>query len=127
MKLHLLTPVVALAAAHLVHAQPAGAGRVPVEDVRVLMVAAIDSSDGIARGILAGRDANSITALFKGSGPILIDVTTIKRYAEAGCSRLRVAFSQDGVHAFAQAAPRRQKTAFGINFCRNGKPPKSLS
>lgn len=127
MKRPLLVPALALAAAASVHAQSSDAGRVPVADVRVLMAAAIDSNDGTARGILAGKDAENITRFFQATGPILIDVTTVKRYAEAGCSRLRVAFSQDGVHVSEKAAPTRKAVAFGINICRDGKPPKSLS
>lgn len=127
MKRQLLAPALAFAAAVSAHAQSSDAGRLPVGDVRVLMAAAIDSSDGTARGILAGKDAENITQFFKASGPILIDVTTVKRYAEAGCSRLRVAFSQDGVHVSEKAAPTKKTVAFGINICRDGKPPKSLS
>lgn len=91
------------------------------------MVSAIDSRDGTARGILTGIDAQNITRMFQAGGPILIDVTTVKRYSEAGCSRLRVLFSQDGVHTSEKGPPSRKQVAFGINFCRDGKPPKSLT
>lgn len=127
MKHGLLAPAAALVVAHSAFAQSESAGRVPVVDVRVLMIAAIDSRDGTARGILAGKDADNITKLFNGTGPILIDVTTVRRFAQVGCSRLRVAFAQDGVVIAPQAAPRRQWAAFGINYCRDGQPPKSGS
>lgn len=108
-------------------AQVADAGRLPVADVRVLMVAAIDSPSGTAQGLLTGKDAESITRHFKAAGPILIDVTTLKRYAQAGCSRLNVSFSQEGVQLPGQQGGRRHSVDFGINFCRNGQPPRSLS
>ncbi len=108
-------------------AQVADAGRLPVADVRVLMVAAIDSPSGTAQGLLTGKDAESITRHFKASGPILIDVTTLKRYAQAGCSRLNVSFSQEGVQLAGQQGAKRHSVDFGINFCRDGQPPRSLS
>jgi hypothetical protein len=124
MKTKLLMLVVAFVCLHGAHAQGNGAERIPVSDVRSLMVAAIDSGDGTARGLLTGKDAESITRFFKASGPILVDVTTVKRFSEAGCSRLKVAFTQDGVHVSDSGAPRRGWVAFGINYCRDGKPPK---
>jgi hypothetical protein len=108
-------------------AQAVDATRLPVADVRVLMVAAIDSPSGSAQGLLTGKDAESITRHFKASSPILIDVTTLKRYAQAGCSRLNVSFSQEGVQLPGQQGPKRHSVDFGINFCRDGQPPRSLS
>ena len=64
---------------------------------------------------------------FKATGPIQIDVSTVKRYAQAGCARLKVSFAQDGVQLPGQAAPRRNTVDFGINYCRDGQPPKSLT
>ncbi len=127
MKTALLLCSIALLAPQFARAQASVAGRLPVGDVRTLMVSAIDSRDGAARGILTGRDAENITKMFQASGPILVDVTTVKRYSEAGCSRLRVSFSQDGVHVDEKGPPSRKQVAFGINFCRDGKPPKSLT
>ena len=109
------------------YTQVADAGRLPVADVRVLMVAAIDSPSGTAQGLLTGKDAESITRHFKAAGPILIDVTTLKRYAQAGCSRLNVSFSQEGVQLPGQQGAKRHSVDFGINFCRDGQPPRSLS
>jgi len=59
-------------------------------------------------------------------------VSTEKRYAQPGCSRLNVRFWQDGVQlpnygAGGVQAPRRQTIDFGINYCRDGQPPQSLS
>jgi hypothetical protein len=100
---------------------------VPVTDVRVLMIAALDSPTGTAQGVLTSKDAESITKHFKATGPILIDVSTVKRYAQAGCARLKLSFAQDGVQLPGQATPRRNTVDFGINYCRDGQPPKSLT
>ena len=80
-----------------------------------------------AHGVLTSKDAESITRHFKATGPIQIDVSTVKRYAQAGCARLKVSFAQDGVQLPGQAAPRRNTVDFGINYCRDGQPPKSLT
>lgn len=117
--------VALLAAACAAHAQ-SKLTRVPVQDVRVLMVAAIDSPTGDAYGLLASKDADQITQHFRASGPILIDVTTERRYQQRGCSRLKVSFAQEGVHLPGAAKPERRSIDFGLNYCRDGTPPKSL-
>jgi len=101
--------------------------RVPVENARALLVAAIDAPDGQSHGILSGDLADAITQRFKATTPIYIDVSTERRYAQAGCSRLKVRFWQEGVQLPGAPAPRRQTVDFGINYCRDGLPPKSLS
>jgi hypothetical protein len=101
--------------------------RAPVQDARPLLIAAIEAPDGQSRGVLVGEIADAITRQFKGTSPIYIDVTTERRYTQAGCSRLNVRFWQEGVQLPGAAAPRRQTIDFGINYCRDGLPPKSLS
>ena len=101
--------------------------RTPVADARPLMIAAIDSPAGVASGVLVGDTADAITRQFKGSSPIYIDVSTERRYAQAGCSRLKVLFWQEGVLLPGAASPRKQTIEMGINYCRDGLPPKSLS
>ena len=101
--------------------------RTPVQDARPLLIAAIDAPGGAAHGTLVGEIANAITQRFKGTSPIYIDVTTERRYAQAGCRRLKVRFWQDGVQLPGVPALRRQTIDFGINYCRDGQPPKSLS
>lgn len=106
--------------------------RAPVQDAKPLLVAAIDAADGRAHGILVGEVADAISQRFKATMPIYIDVTTERRYAQAGCSRLNLRFWQDGVQlpglkSSGAAAPRRQTIDFGINYCRDGQPPRSLS
>ena len=102
-------------------------GRQPVEDLRVLMVAAIDSPSGEARGVFVGEMARMITDRFRATSPILVDVTTERRYKQPGCSRLKMTLAQEGVNLPGANAPRKQTFDIGLNYCRDGMPPKSLS
>jgi hypothetical protein len=101
-------------------------GRLPVKDARVLMVMALQAPDGQAHGTLTGESADAISRRFKANTPISIDVTTDKRYRQPGCSRLKVTFWQDGVWLPGAQAQRKQSIEFGINYCLDGMPPKSL-
>ena len=117
------------AAALAVLASPVRAddvSRAPVPDARPVMLAALQAIDGQAQGILTGEMADAITKRFGATSPIYIDVATEKRYAQAGCSRLKVTFWQDGVRLPGAAAPRRQTMDFGIDYCLDGRPPQSL-
>ena len=116
-------PCVALTAS----AQTLAQDRASVQDARPLLIAAIDAPNGEAHGMLVGEIADAVTQRFKGTSPIYIDVTTERRYAQPGCRRLKVRFWQDGVQLPGVPAPRRQTIDFGINYCRDGQPPKSLS
>ena len=118
--------VVCLAAAVSLSGAAWAQARVTVTDARPLLIAAIDAPDGQAHGVLTGQLADAITQRFKATTPIYIDVDTERRYAQAGCRRLKVRFWQDGVQLPGVAAPRRQTVDFGINYCRDGLPPKSL-
>ena len=71
--------------------------------------------------------ADAISKRFAASTPIFIDVTTERRYVQTGCSRLKVTFWQDGVLLHGAKAPRKQTIEFGINYCRDGRPPESLT
>ncbi|MDP1692091.1 MAG: hypothetical protein Q8L49_09130 [Burkholderiaceae bacterium] len=112
---------------HVVASAQNNAPRVPVEDVRVLLVSAIDSPNGQAQGVLIGQMASLITDRFRASGPILVDVTTERRYRQPGCSRLKLTFAQDGVNLPGASGPERRTVDIGLNYCRDGTPPKSLS
>ncbi|NMG63778.1 hypothetical protein GPA19_02270 [Azoarcus indigens] len=117
------------AAALAVLASPALAddvSRTPVPDARPVMLAALQATDGQAHGILTGEMADAITKRFGATSPIYIDVTTEKRYAQAGCSRLKVTFWQDGVLLPGATTPRRQTMDFGIDYCLDGRPPQFL-
>ena len=100
--------------------------RTEVSDARPVLLAAIQASDGEAHGVLIGEVADAITRRFGATSPIFIDVTTERRHQQPGCSRLKVLFSQDGVLLPGAPAPRKQTMEFGINYCLDGLPPKSL-
>jgi len=100
--------------------------RTPVPDARPLMLAALQATDGQSHGILTGEMADAITQRFGATSPIYIDVTTEKRYAQPGCSRLKVTFWQEGVLLPGALSPRRQTMDFGIDYCLDGRPPQSL-
>lgn len=100
--------------------------RTQVPDARPLMLAAIAAADGKAMGVLTGKEAEAITAHFAATSPIYIDVTTQRRYRQTGCSRLKVLFWQEGLHIKAGMPPRKQTIEFGINYCSDGRPPRSL-
>ena len=100
--------------------------RTPVDDARSLMIAAIDSPTGEAHGMLVGPMAEAISQRFQSQSPITIDVSTQKRFAQAGCSRLKVLFAQDGVLLPGKKSPERRTIEFGINYCRDGMPPRPM-
>jgi hypothetical protein len=101
--------------------------RTPVSDARPVLLAALQSTDGAAYGVLTGEVADAITKHFQATSPIYIDVSTEKRYQQRGCSRLKVLFWQEGVRLPESKEPRKQTIEFGINYCLDGLPPKSLS
>ena len=70
--------------------------------------------------------ADAISKRFGAASPIYIDVTTERHYRQAGCSRLKVVFWQEGVLLPDASGPRRQTMDFGINYCLDGRPPQSL-
>lgn len=99
--------------------------RLPVPDIRPLLLAAIDAPDGRAQGALSGPLADALTERFKGTSAIDIDVSTERRYAQEGCRRLKVTFRQQGVLLPGAAAPRSQTVDFSLDYCRDGRPPRS--
>ena len=108
------------------HTSYSTVARTPVPDARPVMLAAIHATDGEAHGLLTGDVADAITRRFGATSPIFIDVTTERRYQQPGCSRLKVLFWQEGVLLPGAKAARKQTMEFGINYCLDGLPPKSL-
>lgn len=119
----MVVPALALA---LVAAAPLGLAqpRLRVADVRTLLLAAHEAPDGAASGVLTGPSAEAISQRFGTTAPILVDVQTLHPLAQAGCRRLEVHITQDGVQLPGAAAPRRQVMAFGVDHCRDGLPPQ---
>ena len=126
--LRLITTIVAASIAQLAAAQ--GSPWLLVEEPRLLqtlLVAAIDSPTGEAHGQMSGEIAKMMSDRFRTTGTIFIDVTTERRYAQPGCSRLKIRFAQDGVVMPGASAPQNKTVDIGLNYCRDGFPPKSLS
>lgn len=127
MMLKALIPAAAMALLSINAKADDATARLPVEDFRALMVKAIDSDEGVAHGILIGPMAEALTKKVKAASPVLIDITTLRRYKQAGCSRLNVRFSQEGVVLPGNEKPRKETFDLGLNYCRDGQPPKSLA
>ena len=106
--------------------------RMRAPDAKTLMLAALDAPDGRAHSVLSSEVADAIGRTFQATSPIYIDVSTVKRYVQRGCARLNVRFWQEGVRlpsgdSGGTLPPRRQTIEFGINYCRDGLPPRALS
>jgi hypothetical protein len=123
---HRLLVSVAVLGAGLATTAQAEPQRRQVQDFRELMVEAIDASDGKAQGQLVGEMVQALSAGLKTTAPVLVDVRTELDYAQEGCRRLVVTFSQDGVHLPGFDKPQHRSMDMGINYCRDGKPPRSL-
>lgn len=102
-----------------------GGERVLADSLRPLLIAAIDSPQGSAHGTLTGDYAEALKRKFATRAPVEIDVTTEYRFAQPGCSRLKVLMSQAGVVMSAGAAPEDKKIEFGLNYCRDGAAPRA--
>lgn len=100
--------------------------RMPVTDVRPVLLSALQAPEGSAHAVLSGPVAEAITRQFQATSPIFIDVATERRYKQPGCSRLQLVLWQDGVQLPPAEAPRRQTIAFGLDYCLDGRPPQSL-
>ncbi|MRV70583.1 hypothetical protein GJ700_02470 [Duganella sp. FT92W] len=90
-----------------------------------LMQVAIDAPDGSAQGILTGELASAIGRQFHTTAPLQVQVTTLKRYSQPGCRRLNVAIIQDAVVIPGNSTPENKRIDFGIDYCRDGSPPRS--
>jgi hypothetical protein len=96
-----------------------------VEDLRPLLVQAIDAPGGTSTGILAGPLAQVLRSRAISSDPLQVNVTTLKVYREPGCKRLHVQFRQSNV-TLGNEPPVDRELAFQLNYCRDGRPPRSL-
>ena len=96
-----------------------------VEDLRPLLVQAIDAPEGTATGLLAGPLAQVLRSRAISTDPLYVDVTTLKVYRDPGCKRLNVQFRQRNVK-LGNEPPADRELAFQLNYCRDGRPPRSL-
>jgi hypothetical protein len=100
--------------------------RLPVDNLQPLLIAAIDSPSGTARGELSGKLGAAMMRLFKSDKPVLVDVSTLYRFKQAGCSRLNVRLSQGAVVLNDASKPKDMVAEIGINYCRDGSPPNEF-
>lgn len=100
--------------------------RTRVGDLRSLLVAAINDPGGQATGELVGEISSAISQRFRSSAPLQVDVTTLRRFKQTGCSRLNVKFSQDDVLLPGASVPQARTLDIGLNYCLDGNPPGSL-
>ncbi len=94
--------------------------------VKALMMRALNSPAGVARGIVEGKEADKIHETTGSFDPLRGEVSTLKRYKEEGCSRLAVKLIQPNT-------PTQQGTQtdfalnYELNLCKNGMPPRDTS
>jgi hypothetical protein len=59
------------------------------------------------------------------AAPLLVEVSTLIVYRQPGCRRLNVHFQQRDVK-IGDAPPSDRELAFQLNYCRDGRAPRSL-
>lgn len=93
--------------------------------VRSLMMQALIAADGKAKGFTEGKEADAIHAATGVTDPIRVEVSTLKRYKQEGCSRLAVKLIQPNT-----PTKQGQKVDFALNYelnlCKDGRPPSTL-
>jgi hypothetical protein len=104
-------------------AAPSGA------DVRALMISAIDAFDGRAGAELDGAAAQKIRdAIGEPKARILVEITTVKRFKQEGCSRLKVRFTAPETRLkTSDGGTQPMDWAMTLNMCKNGMPPSNES
>ncbi len=91
-------------------------------DLKQHLIAAIDAPNGQSDGELSGSMAEFFKAQTHSSAPVMVQVRTVKKFAEAGCARLQATLMQDAV-------PTRDgklipfAVRYELNLCRDGQPP----
>ena len=99
--------------------------RQPVRTIKPLLLRALDR--GEAHGVLIGPAARLIAKHYQSDAPIEIDVAVLQPLPDAGCKRLSVTTTQEGVTDFDRdrnpKAPARRTMTYALNFCRDGSIP----
>lgn len=90
--------------------------------VKQLMVRAIDSPDGKARGYIIGSIAEKFKKTTGSSGRVSAEVSTIKSFNREGCKRLNVRLTQSDVPT-SEGQSADFVIDYGLNMCRDGSPP----
>ena len=109
----------ALVLAHLAAASAAAADNASVGQ---LMLQAIDTPDGTARGIIGGPVARKFRETTRSVSPVTAEVTTVGNFSQEGCKRLKVRLGQANVST-ADGRLAEFSFAYALNLCRDGGPP----
>lgn len=91
-------------------------------DLKQHLIAAIDAPNGQSDGELSGSMAEFFKAQTHSSAPVMVQVRTVKKFAEVGCARLQATLMQDAVPTQdGKLIPFAVR--YELNLCRNGQPP----
>ena len=90
--------------------------------VKPVMLEALDAPGGMANGVLVGPIADKFSASTGSPAPVVVEVTTLKRFKQEGCKRHNLRLKQ------ANVPTKEGKLAefgvdYGLNLCRDGSSP----
>lgn len=100
------------------------AARMPITNVRPLLMAAINSLDGSAHGVMVGEVAEVMLKRMGSANPIEVDVRTLHDLPQTGCKRLEVTTRQKAVIEPGKKLPEDKSLIYKVSFCGNGKFPE---
>lgn len=107
---------VALGAVIAMPSQAQTTQRIPVSEIKPLLVLAAER--GAAHGVLTGPGADYMRRRFDAATPIEIDVQTLHALPQPGCARLEVTTRQRDV--LEQGKRADQELGWQVSFCRDG-------
>lgn len=93
--------------------------RVPVSEVKPLLIAAVEH--GEAHGQMIGPGAEAVQRHFDTGTPIEIDVRRLHALPQTGCARLEVTTRQQAV--MQQGKRSDQVLTYQVSYCGSGKFP----
>ena len=102
------------------------AGTAHASTIKELLMGALNSPDGTSKGIVDGKEAETVHLTTGATDPLKGEVTTIKHYKQEGCSRLALKLIQPNTPT-KEGTPTDLVLHYELNLCRNGKPPADLN
>ena len=89
---------------------------------KALLMQALNAPDGKAKGVIEGQEADKIHAVTGASDPVKAEVSTIRKFKQEGCSRLKLRLIQPNTPT---KDGNRVDFAldYELNLCRDGSPP----
>lgn len=94
-----------------------------VDDLKLLMIEALEAPDGKAKAFLTGPAIEMANKYFDAHGKLAAVVTREKRYRQPGCGRLKVVLHQMGVLDPVTKERKTRASVYGLDYCTTGKPP----